>query len=374
MRILIIIDVSLYMRGGVPAEVRALLGGLIARGHAVAEASHTALAEFAGAAHFALSLPITDRLVDEIGVALKVFEPDFVHVLSMNSRGVQLLAPVLRAHRWALTVHSLAPHERKLAGLHASESLHYGARAVRFLPNSLAWRWVLRQGMAPWVIVHSEYVRDIAVRYGCDPGSIRTIALPFVSDASACVERGVSDSPLLVTVGGYAHTKGQHDLVKALPTLLQRFPRLRCQLIGEVRDHSYLAYLRSLAQRLGVADRLLVTPDLSQADKRAALESADVYVQPSHEEGFCLAYAEAAAVVPRLVGTETGAIAAISRDDVGARVVATRDPQAIAAAVRELLDKAMPKGHMAERAARLSAQFSTCCYLQQHEELYTANR
>ena len=373
MRILIITDVSLFMRGGVPAEARVLLAGLAARGHEVALASHGPLEGSWQASHFPISLPVVNSLAAEVEQALAAFEPEFVHVLSMNSRGVAQLAPVLRSRRWALTIHSLPPHERKLSGLHGSESLHYGARAMRFFGNSSAWRWVLHRGMAPRVIVHSEYVRDIAVRYGCDPKRIRTIALPFVSDASTCGGRSVSDSPLLVTVGGYAHTKGQHDLVKALPTLLQRFPRLRCQLIGEVRDHSYLAYLRSLAQRLGVADRLLVTPDLSQADKRAALESADVYVQPSHEEGFCLAYAEAAAVVPRLVGTDTGAIAAISRDDAGARVVATRAPLAIAAAVRELLEEAMPTGHMAERVARLSARFSEFTYLQAHEELYQRN-
>ena len=185
--------------------------------------------------------------------------------------------------------------------------------------------------------------------------------------------RPVSDSPLLVNVGGYAHTKGQHDLVKGLPSLLHRFPRLRCQLIGEVRDDSYLRYLRSLAHDLRVSDRLSITPDLSHADKQAALEGADVYVQPSHEEGFCLAYAEAAAVVPRLVGTDTGAIAAISQNDTGARVVGVRDPDAIAAAVRELLETALPIDHMAQRAARLSAQFSQAAYLQAHEKVYAGH-
>ena len=374
MRILIVTDVSLYMRGGVPAEVRSLLGGLVARGHRVALVSHMALDEFAGVAHFGMTLPIGNALFDEIATALQQFEPDFVHVVSMNSRGVALLAPLLRGHRWALTVHSLPPHERKLTGFHGREALHYGVRGLRFLANSLAWRWVLHRGMAPLVIVHSRYVADIAVRYGCDRDRVRTIALPFVSSTLAQTVRPVSDSPLLVTVGGYAHTKGQHDLVKALPSLRARFPQLRCQLIGEVRDDSYLRYLRGLAHDLGVSDRLSITPDLTHADKQAALEAADVYVQPSHEEGFCLAYAEAAAVVPRLVGTDTGAIAAISQNDAGARVVAVRDPGAIAAAVRDLLETVLPTGHMPERAARLSARFSDLTYLQSHETLYEANR
>ena len=97
---------------------------------------------------------------------------------------------------------------------------------------------------------------------------------------------------------------------------------------------------------------------------------ADVYVQPSHEEGFCLAFAEAAALVPRLVGTDTGAIAAMSADDAGARVVPTREPEAIAAAVANLLQTQLPMGHMADRAQRLSDRFSFAGYMQAHNNTY----
>lgn len=373
MRILIITDVSLYMRGGVPAEIRTLLGGLVARGHVLALAGNMSLDAFPQVAHFKISLPIDRRFTLEIDAALETFKPDFVHVMSMNSKGVALLESQLSKYRWALTMHSVPPHERKLAAFHANEALHYGARALRFLANSLAWRWVLSKGMAPLVIVHSQYVQDIVLRYGSKRDSVRMIALPFFSPTASRITRAPGDSPRLVTVGGYAHTKGQHDLVKALPTLLQRYPGLRCQLIGEVRDESYVAYLRTLAQSLGVAGCLLITPDLSQADKQSALEAADVYVQPSHEEGFCLAYAEAAAVVPRLVGTDTGAIASISQQDEGARVVAVRSPAAIAASVQELLQAQLPADHMSRRATRLCQKFSEAGYLDSHENLYLRN-
>jgi len=113
-----------------------------------------------------------------------------------------------------------------------------------------------------------------------------------------------------------------------------------------------------------------ITPDLPNDDKVAALAGADVYVQPSHEEGFCLAYAEAAAVVDRLVGADAGAIAAMSLDDPGARVVPPRSPDAIAHAVVDLLDCALPEGHMATRVARLGERFSYDSYLRHHEALY----
>lgn len=373
LRILIVSDVSSRMRGGVPSETRGLIQGLARLGHAVALASDVPLEGAEQAEHFPITLPVQNALATEIGLAIARFEPDFVHVLCMSSRGLMQLAPTLHSHRWALTVHSVPPYERKLSRWHGHEALHYGARALRFLPNSMAWRWVFHRGIVPRVVVHSKYVEGIVVRYGCARDRVVLIPLPCEPAASAPPGgQGLRNeaAPLLVTVAGYAHTKGQHDVVKALPILLARFPGLRYQIIGEVRDRSYVHHLKRLAHTLKVSDHLLITPDLNHADKQAALERADVYVQPSHEEGFCLAYAEAATLVPRLVGCDSGAIAAMSQDDVGARVVASRAPQAVAAAVAALLQTELPVDHMAKRALRLEARFSSLGFLQAHEKMY----
>lgn len=364
------------MRGGVPAETRSLIRGLIQRGHVVALASDAPLKGAEDALHVPIRLPVGDTVADDIGPALRSFSPEFVHVICMSSKGVISLSRLLASRSWALTVHSVPPYERKLPRLHTSDALHYGVRALRFLANSLAWRWVLRGAMVPRVIVHSRFVEEIVARYGGQRVRCSLIPLPFDSEEDASgVPSGLRNesAPLLVTVAGIAHTKGQRDVLKALPELIAAFPGLRYQIVGEIRDESYVQSLRDLASKLGVAKSVLITPDLNNEEKRAALVSADVYVQPSHEEGFCLAYAEAAALVPRLVGTDTGAIAAMSRDDAGARVVPTRQPKAIAAAVADLLRAGLSAGHMAERAQRLSERFSFASYVRSHEELYAAN-
>jgi glycosyltransferase involved in cell wall biosynthesis len=372
MRILLLSDVSGFMPGGVPAETRELIGGLAQRGHELAFAGDVPVTEAPLARHFPITIPIGRSFRRQVAATLDDFKPDFVHVICMSSRGVLELAPLLRPHRWALTVHSVSPYERKLRFFHRYESLHYALRSLRCLPNSLAWRWVLNSGKVPRVITHSDFVAQVVERYGFPAHLIELVSLPFLprpSDPGA--EPRPSNGVLqLTTVGGLAHTKGQHDVVKALPALARRFPHLRYQLIGEIRDDSYLRWLRRLATRLGVADRLLFSVDLDQAAKVEALRRANVYVQPSHEEGFCLSYAEAAALVPRLVGTRTGAIAAMSRDDPGARIVPARDPGALAEAIGALMAVDLPAGHMTDRAARLSERFSYDAYLRAHEAIY----
>lgn len=377
MKVLLASDTTRWMLGGVPAETRDLIAGLVRRGHTVALACDVPLSGAEAARHFPITLPIGGPAsAGELQSAINAFEPDFVHVIYMGAKGMISMLPVLRGRRWALTVHSVPPYERKLHCWHHHEGLHYAARSVRFLPNSVAWRWLFRSGGIRRAVVHSEYVRGIVSRFGLAEERIDLVPLPFHPRATPSEGRTPASSgargPRLVTVGGMAHTKGQHDAIKALPSLLQRFPGITYQLIGEIRDESYVQWLKELAADLGVADRVLITPNLSQEDKRGALARADVYVQPSHEEGFCLAYAEAAAVVDRLVGTDAGAIAAMSRDDPGARVVPIRTPQAIARAVTELLDSELAVTHMADRVARLSARFSYEDYLDAHEALYTA--
>lgn len=374
MRVLIISDVSARMRGGVPVESRALSNGLQRRGHIVALATDQSVPGDPGL-HYRISLPVGPSFGNEVQHALEHFKPDMVHVLCMNSKGVLQLAPILRDHPWVLTMHSIPPYERKLFHLHGHERLHYSARALRFLPNSLAWRWIFQRRIVPTIIVHSNFVKDIALAHGASADAVKVIPLFFEAASHSPTSKSKADdgrSPFLVTVGGFAHTKGQHDVVKTLPGLSRRFPRLRYQMIGEIRDPSYLAYLRRLAAELKVADHMDITPDLSELEKRNVLEQADIYIQPSHEEGFCLAYAEAAAIVPRLVGTHAGAIPALSNDDPGARVVAIRSPHEIMSAVFDLMRETLSAEHMCERLARLNERFSIAQYLLAHEGIYLA--
>jgi len=371
MRILILSDVSGFMPGGVPAETRELMAGLARRGHELAFAGDVPVTEPQLARYFPITIPVGRSFGRQVRAALDHFRPDFVHVICLSSRGVFELAPLLGPQSWALTVHSVSPYERKFKHFHSHEGRHYALRSLSCLPNSLAWRWVLYSGKVPRVIVHSEFVAQIVARYGFPPPLIELVSLPFLPRPIDRVQALPPNGDLqLTTVGGLAHTKGQHDVIKALPQLVRRFPGLRYQLIGEVRDDSYVRWLKRLASGLGVADRLLFSVDLDQAAKIEALRQADVYVQPSHEEGFCLSYAEAAALVPRLVGTHTGAIAAMSRDDPGARVVPVRDPPALAEAIAALVAVDLPARHMTDRAARLLADFSYDAYLHAHEAIY----
>jgi glycosyltransferase involved in cell wall biosynthesis len=372
MRILVISEVSGYMPGGVPASMVQLIRGLAARGHALGLAGDVVPRGAEAARHFRVTLPSGPSLAEEVGQAIAAFAPDVVHVIAMGSRGLDRLATVLAPHPWGLTCHSLPPHERKLPALHGHEGLHYAVRGLRFLPNALAWKWLLRRPRVPWLVVHSETMYDTVRHYGFDEARIVTIPLgcEAVRAAQVVAPRRPGDGPRILTIGGIAHTKGQHDALQAVARLRHDFPRLAYRIVGEVRDRSYLKYVEGSIERLALQDCVRITPTLPPEEKDQALRETDLYLQPSHEEGFCLTYIEAAAVVPRLIGTDTGAIRLIGAGDPGTRTVPVRQPARMAEAIRELLEAPLPDGLMAQRAARLAERFSWARYLDAHEALY----
>jgi glycosyltransferase involved in cell wall biosynthesis len=372
MRVLIVSDVTGYMPGGVPAETAHLVRGLAARGHTVALAGDVLPCGADAALHLPLSLPTGAALSGEVRRALEAAQPDVVHVMAMSSRSIARIVPVLDGVPWLMTAHSLPPHERKLPRFHANERLHYGARWLRFLPHAAAWKWLLHRHVVPQVVVHSEAMRRVVLGYGQRPAQLALIPLGSeVMPPRAPLETPpAGPAPRILTIAGLAHTKGQHNAIAAVATLRGTFPRLTYRIVGEARDASYEQYLRMLIDRNGLADCVRITANLPHDEKKRALREADLYLQPSHEEGFCLAYIEAARVVPRLVGADTGAIRAIGAGDAGARTVRVRAPRELADAMLELLAATLPADLMARRGRRLAAHFSWMQYLDAHEALY----
>jgi glycosyltransferase involved in cell wall biosynthesis len=140
--------------------------------------------------------------------------------------------------------------------------------------------------------------------------------------------------------------------------------------MGEPRDASYLKFLVRRAKQLDLSSSVKFVISATSAQVDAALASADLFIQPSHEEGFCLSYMEAAAHVPRLVGTRTGAIPEMSMDDPGAKTVAVGDPRALADAINGLLAASLSPSTLSNRSSRLSARFPWNEYFARHESVY----
>jgi glycosyltransferase involved in cell wall biosynthesis len=373
-RILVVSDVSSYMPGGVPVATRALLRGLATDGHHVALASDYPLSDMDGYPHFPISVPTTKNLSQELARAVSDFSPDFIHVIAMGSRAIVRVVPILKLKPWAFTCHSAPPYERILPLLHDHHRLHYRVRSWRFFASTCTWKWLFRRGVIRHVIVHSRFVRDVVTNYGCPKDNTFLIPLGCETPSSpGSVGSGTASEtgPKLLTIGGIAHTKGQLDVIDALWALRREHSGIQYQIVGEVRDSTYYRLLLTRIKELGLEDIVAITTNLTDDQKYDALRSADIYIQPSHEEGFCLAFVEAAAVAMKLIGTDTGAIGLISGSDPGIRVIPVHRPNEISRAIAALLREPVPPDLMEQRVKRLSRDFSWARYVASHESLYT---
>jgi glycosyltransferase involved in cell wall biosynthesis len=170
-----------------------------------------------------------------------------------------------------------------------------------------------------------------------------------------------SDAPLLATVGALIPRKGQQFVIRALA----RLPAAHCVLVGTGPDK---ATLEALAREAGLAERVHFLGSLDHTLLPVVLSAADAMVLPSASEGLANAWVEALACGCPLVISEAGGARELVTAPEAGRIVA-RNADAIAAAVRELLEHPPAREAVAECAARFSWEANAAALAEHYEGL-----
>jgi glycosyltransferase involved in cell wall biosynthesis len=139
-------------------------------------------------------------------------------------------------------------------------------------------------------------------------------------------------------VGRLSAQKAPERLVGALARIAPEFPAARLLMIGfgELEPE-----VRRLADRLGIAARLVLTSDIPGP---LAMQAMDAFAMPSRYEAMSYAMLEAAAAAKPLVLTKVGGARTVLEDGVNGRLVANEDDTAA-------LSAAMLEFHDPQRAA-----------------------
>lgn len=158
----------------------------------------------------------------------------------------------------------------------------------------------------------------------------------------------------LGVTGRFVFNVGGLDVRKNLPVLLEAFARVRLRLnepvqlviAGSAHTGNAAVYppLEPVVQRLGLAGAVLLPGRISEADKIALYQAADLYVTPSLYEGFGLTAVEAMACgaptiaanrtsLPEVVG-DAGILVEPEPDEVAAAMVSVLSNPDLAADLR----------------------------------------
>ena len=144
-----------------------------------------------------------------------------------------------------------------------------------------------------------------------------------------------SDRPTLVTVGHLAARKRHADVISALALLRDRHPRLGYVIVGDGPERERLA---EHAASLGVADRIEFRGQLPNPEATAVARSAALFVMPSVDEAFGVAYIEAmAGWVPAIGCRGEDGPEEIAAAGGGIELVPARDVRALADRIDTLL-------------------------------------
>ncbi len=179
-------------------------------------------------------------------------------------------------------VRRVRPHVPLVVSVHGGDVL-YTARTSR--RGEAAVRRGL--GSARLVLANSEGIAELATHYGARETRVVHLGTDVPERTAAR-----SGTPTIVTVAHLVARKRHADVMRAVAVLSARHPTLRYQIIGDGPEREALG---RLAERLGIADRVAF---LGQLDPQAALEAArkaTLFVMPSTEEAFGVAYIEAMA-------------------------------------------------------------------------------
>lgn len=206
-------------------------------------------------------------------------------------------------------------------------------------------------GLASLVVANSQATKiDLLDVYHTDEKKIRVehifLVDPFDNDLG--LRSVVSVPGRVVCVGQIRPSKGQDILVRAA-VMLSDCPGFEIEFVGSGENERAL---HALASELGVANLCTFTRSVPHADVFRKMALAAVCVVPSRDEAFGLVCVEALAVGTPVVGSNVGGIPEIIRDGLDGFLVPPEDPEALASALRGILESEETRSAMKSNARK----------------------
>jgi glycosyltransferase involved in cell wall biosynthesis len=343
------IDTARTWRGG-QNQVLLTVNGLRAIGQRAALVAHPD-GELRKRASEGLELvPIAPRSEADLTAAwrlarvIKRLRPDVIH--AHDPHGVAMAALSLSLGAAGAGGHAPA--------LVASRRVDFSLKS-----NSFS-RWKHRQ--VDCFIAASEAIRQMLVADGIEPERAVTVHEGIdIEHVAHAVPVNVHEAfwlphhaPVVGNVAALVPHKGQRYLIEAAHLLVRDLPDVRFVILGEgeLRPHlEHLVHEHHL-------EKHVLLPGF-RTDVLGCIKGFDLFVLSSVTEGLGTSLLDAMACGKAIVATRAGGIPEVVDDGTTGVLVDPRDPQALAAAIRRLLNDPALRQRMGEAGlARVRAHFT----------------
>jgi glycosyltransferase involved in cell wall biosynthesis len=229
--------------------------------------------------------------------------------------------------------------------------------------------------LADCVTTNAVAVRDfVHDNEGCPrekmvviPSGIDTERFQPLPPARFKARLGLSEERTVVGVVTRMRTrKGVEEFIRAMARVRGGHPQAHGVIVGEV---SLDEGLQTLVQTLGLESHLTLLG--RRTDMPEVYSAFDVFVLPSHDEGMSNAIIEAMAMEKPVVATDVGGTGEVVRHGHSGVLVPPKDPEALAAAISDLVSQPARAGEMGRLGRRIVEEgFSAHAMVRQMEQLY----
>ena len=375
MRILITTDIFPPDVGGPATYVPHIAEQLVQRGHQVtvvtysATQSHPADSSYSfPIARISLAPPRWLRIPRTLSAVLAHGRGmDVIYANGLVTESV-LANYVLHKPILAKVVGDLAWERARDKGWIADDFESFQTKRYALKVELLRWRRNFTYRRMCSIIVPSSYLKDTLVKYwGLPAIRIKVIYNSFEA-AAPNVPPAAVDLPVkhkMVTVCRLTAWKGVHGLIRVLPEL----PDLGLVIVG---DGPLRADLVTLAQRLGVDNRVCFVGTVPKEQVAAYLRACDVFVLNSTYEGLPHVLLEAMAAKLPVIATNVGGSGEIIENGSNGLLIPPRDSQALKQALLRTLGNPVERMRMLQKIQDTLAKFSPQRMAEQTEALICA--
>ena len=240
----------------------------------------------------------------------------------------------------ALVYTWIRPRTKMLLTLQEGDPLeHYAKRvgALKFLHEKIFARADAVQSisrfLADWARKMGFKGEPVVIPNGVDVEKFSR-KLPVGSRGELRKSFGFSESDVvLVTASRLSLKNGIDDLIRSLAFLP---PNVKCLIAGDGEDAEKL---RVLAEKKGLANRVVFLGSRSHDELPGILQASDIFVRASLSEGLGNSFLEAMATGIPIIGTPVGGIPDFLTDGETGVFCQPRDPESVAAAVRRIQEE-----------------------------------
>ena len=192
------------------------------------------------------------------------------------------------------------------------------------------------------IVVGERLKRNVIEQFGVAEERVHTMSMGVDTAVFQPMQKEIvrqelnipQKDKLILFVGNMIEAKGVLDLVDAFKIVKQSYTDASLHLIGSEKDERFM---QTFAARVQLDDvHISHHAPMPQKEVAKWIAAADVFVLPSHHEGFGLVALEAMATGTTVVGSNVGGLSFLLNDGAGILVEA-KDPESISNGIVQAL-------------------------------------